>query len=245
MQIRKIIRNINLLNILLITVIIMFISYSLLPFLGIKVRYTLPAVKKIGEQKEEKAVQTQTPSIADYTIIADENLFHPERKIPVEKKAEEKPLPKPDFVLYGTLITGDMSLAFLEDLKAPQSSPGRGKRQVVLKKGESMSGFILKDVEAEKIVMVRGEERMTVYLNESAHPKGRKESGVTTVSVQPVSQPVATPQQAQSSSVARPAKSASVSTSIPSGSSPFGRRQGSSRPQSSNAATGGGFLRPR
>jgi hypothetical protein len=175
------------------SVIIISIIYSLSLLLDTRVKYTLPAVKKIFEQKEEEAEHIQTPSIAEYTMIAEENLFHPERKIPVEKK-EEKPLPKPEIVLYGTLITDDISLAYLEDLKAPYSTPGRGKRQTALRKGDTMSGFILKEIEDEKIVMVRGEEKMTVYLNEPLHPKDRKESGVTTTEPAPppvTQQPVA------------------------------------------------------
>ncbi len=176
MRFKTIIRNINVLNILLISVIIMSISYSLFPLLDIKVKYTLPTAKKTIEDTKEKAVQTQIPSIVEYTTIAEENLFHPERKIPVEKKAEEKPLPKPDFVLYGTLITDDISLAYLEDLKAPYSTPGRGKRQTALRKGDTMSGFTLKEIGPENIVMVRGEEKMIVNLNDSSHPKGREVS---------------------------------------------------------------------
>jgi len=193
MRFKTIIRNINVLNILLISVIIMSISYSLLPLLDIKVKYTLPNAKKTVEDTKEKAVQTQTPSVVEYTMIAEENLFHPERKIPVEKK-EEQPLPKPEFVLYGTLITDDISLAYLEDLKAPQSTPGRGKRQTALRKGDTMSGYTLKEVEAEKIVMVRGDDKMIVALNDLSRPKERKESAVTTASLQsqektPASQP--------------------------------------------------------
>ena len=161
------------------SVIIISIIYSLSPFLDTKVKYTLPAVKKILEQKEEEAAHMQTPSIAEYTMIAEENLFHPERKIPVQKK-EEQPLPKPEFVLYGTLITDDISMAYLEDLKAPQSSPGRGKRQIALRKGETMSGFTLKDVETEKILMVRGEENIEVYLNDDQRPKKREIAGPVT-----------------------------------------------------------------
>ena len=194
MRFKTIIRNINVLNILLISVIIISISYSLLPLLDIKVKYTLPTAKKTVEDTKEKAVQTQTPSIAEYTMIAEENLFHPERKIPVEKKAEQ-PLPKPDIVLYGTLITDDISLAYLEDLKAPYSTPGRGNRQTALRKGDSMSGFTLKEIETDKIVMVRGEERMVVYLNEQSRPKVRKEP----------EPPAPAPQQAQ----AKPAAPAS------------------------------------
>ena len=155
------------------SVIIISIIYSLSLLLDTKVKYTLPAAKKILAQKEEEAAHMQTPSIAEYTMIAEENLFHPERKIPVQKKVEQ-PLPKPDFVLYGTLITDDISMAYLEDLKALQSSPGRGRRQIPLRKGEAMSGFILKDVETVKILMVRGEEKIEVYLKDDQTPKKRQ-----------------------------------------------------------------------
>jgi hypothetical protein len=126
-------------------------------------------------QEEEEVVQFQVPSITEYAKIADENLFHPERKIPTEKK-EEQPLPKPEFVLYGTLISDELSLAYLEDVKAPRSSPGRGKRQVALKKGDSMSGFTLKEIEADKIVMLRGEEKIVVNISDPTHPKAREAS---------------------------------------------------------------------
>ena len=178
MRFKTIMRNINVLNILLISVIIMSISYSLFPLLDIKVKYTLPVTKKVGEHKEEKAAQTQTSSFAEYTMIAEENLFHPERKIPVEKK-EEQPLPKPEFVLYGTLITDDISLAYLEDLKAPYSTPGRGKRQTSLRKGDAMSGYTLKEVEVEKIVMVRGEDKMIIPLDDPSKRKNRETPAAT------------------------------------------------------------------
>jgi hypothetical protein len=71
-------------------------------------------------------------------------------------------LPKPEFVLYGTLITDDLRLAYMEDLKAPRNSPGRGKRQTALKKGDTLSGFTLKEIEADRIIMARGEESLTV-----------------------------------------------------------------------------------
>ena len=110
-------------------------------------------------------------------IISEENPFHPERKIPVEKKAEQ-PLPKPEFVLYGTLITDDLKMAYLEDLKAPRSTSGRGKRQVALKQGDSLSGFRVKEIEAGKVVMVRGDDRIIVPIIDPAHTR---EGQATTV----------------------------------------------------------------
>jgi hypothetical protein len=172
-RMKSLFRNITLLNIMLITVVIILGNYIVFPFLNINLKYVLPVVKKTIVVQEEKPSVSYNPSHTDYTMIAEENLFHPERKIPIEKK-EEQPLPKPEFMLYGTLITDDTSLAYLEDLKAPYSTPGRGKRQTTLRKGDTMSGFTLKDVEADKIVMVRGEEKMLVYLIDPSHPKARE-----------------------------------------------------------------------
>jgi len=45
----------------------------------------------------------------DYAVIPEKNLFHPDRIIPVEKK--EVTIPRPEFVLYGTLIVDDVRIA--------------------------------------------------------------------------------------------------------------------------------------
>jgi hypothetical protein len=189
MRFKTIIRNINLLNIILITSIIILANYIVLPMFNMDMKYTLPAGKKIVGDDDEKPAESHIPSLTDYTMIAEDNLFHPERKIPVQKK-DEQPLPKPEFVLYGTLITDDLSLAYLEDLKVPRSTPGRGKRQTAMRKGDSMSGFTLKEIETEKVVMVRGEERIELKVADSSKPKIR---GTYTVATKEVGKTVLTP----------------------------------------------------
>jgi hypothetical protein len=166
-------RNINVLNIILIVAALLLADYVVLPLLNVKVKYVPVIPKKLSAEKEEKPVQSQTTNPTDFTIIADQNLFHPERKIPPEKK-EEAALPKPEFVLYGTMITDNMSFAYLEDKKSPRSTPGRGKRQTALKKGDSLSGFTLKEIEHEKVLMVRGEETLTVKVIDSSVKKDRE-----------------------------------------------------------------------
>ena len=127
-------------------------------------RYVPPAGAKPAPEKEA-GPEPQKPALSpsDYTIIGEQNLFHPLRLIPVEKPPAP-PLPVPEFVLYGTLFTGDMSVAYLEDKKAPQTTAGRGKRQTALRRGEAMSGFVLIEVDADKVVLARGEEKITVTL---------------------------------------------------------------------------------
>ncbi len=199
---RTLLRNINLLNLLLFSIVVIFAFYILFPILDVKLKYTLPTPEKENKPQAKITEEYQMPSIEEYAKIADENLFHPERKIPVEKPVEQ-PLPKPEFVLYGTLITDDLQLAYIEDLKAPLSTPGRGKRQASLRKGDKMSGFTLKEIEAEKVVMVRGDESIVVRLNDPSRPKIRKVAEETTAAPAPQTQASTTPPSAPSQ-VVRP-----------------------------------------
>lgn len=231
MKFKKIIKNINLLNALLFLIILTFALYSLYPLINIKVKYPLPDAKKKAEEAEEATVQNQIPSIAEYMNIPEENLFHPERKIPALKK-EEQPLPKPEFVLYGTLITDDLSMAYLEDLKTPYTTPGRGKRQRPLKKGDTISGFTLKEIEADKVVMLRGEERLVISLNDL---KARESTAITEPSM-PGSQSTQTVTQAP---LTTEASKAPTATSTPSKLPPTSARRVTPATNPSQQATNG------
>jgi len=173
-------KNISLLNVLLISVIVFMAYYALFPLMGAGIKYTLPTPGKTVPEKPDQPEGLNHLLSSSYTIIADNNLFHPERKIPVEKKTadQQQPLPKPDVVLYGTIISDTLRLAYLEDLKAPRNTPGRGRRQTAMKIGDTLSGFTLKEIDTDKIVMTMGEEKMTVYVHDPLKLKTR-ESVVT------------------------------------------------------------------
>jgi hypothetical protein len=147
--------------------------YALFPLFSTKVPYKPTARKEGQEVVPEKAQPAQVPSPADYSVVAENNLFHPDRRIPPDKK-EEKELPKPELALYGTVISADVSIAYVDDKKAPYTTPGRGKRLRVMKKGDVISGFVLKEIEPNKITLVRNEEVMTVNLDTT---KVREEVG--------------------------------------------------------------------
>jgi type II secretory pathway component PulC len=178
MHLKKIMGNVSVLNVLLLAVLVIFAANILPPLLNVNVSYTLPTAKKTAEQKQEgPAAEAQAPPAIEYTIVAEQNLFHPERKIPAEKK-EEKPLPKPEFVLYGTMVSSDASLAFMEDRKAPLST-GRGKRQQTLKQGGSLSGFILSQVQEDRVIMTRGDEKIEVRVLNPTRAKSQAEAAPT------------------------------------------------------------------
>lgn len=168
MLIKNLARNINILNLSLSFIAILFALYIFLPSLSVKAIVTLPPATKQKIEVLEETYKIKTPSPADYVKVSEENLFHPDRKIPAPpEKIAEKQLPKPEFVLYGTLITDELRLAYLEDTKAPRNTPGRGKRQAVMKKGDTISGFTIKEIESDHIIMTRDDETITLKVTES------------------------------------------------------------------------------
>jgi hypothetical protein len=165
---RYLYRNVNVLNILILVAIGATLLLAIMPLFRMKVKFTLPVVKpKAVEQPQTTADKNQASSPLDYVMIGENNLFHPERRIPPEKK-EEKALPKPELVLFATIIHGDTSVAYVEDKKAPRTTPGRGDRHQVVRKGDVFSGFVLKDIETDRIVLARGEEVMVVHLSDES-----------------------------------------------------------------------------
>jgi hypothetical protein len=172
-KLKLLLRNINLLNIILIAFVVLVAGYVVLPVLNIKVKFTPSISKKILTTKEEIPPEGQAQSPSDFLIIAEQNLFHPERIIPSEQQ-EEQPLQKPDFVLYGTLITDNISVAYMEDKKSPRTTPGRGKRQTALKKGDTLSGYTLKEIDPEQVIMVMGEDTLIVNVIDPNVKKDRE-----------------------------------------------------------------------
>jgi hypothetical protein len=65
-----------------------------------------------------------------------------------------------------------VSIAYVEDKKAPYSTPGRAKRQTALKKGGTIGGYVLREIEQNRIVLVRGEDRLVVMLDEKRKRMG-------------------------------------------------------------------------
>ncbi len=135
----------------------------------------VPETKTESVQKQENIADVNIPAALDYAIVTEKNLFHPERKMPPEKK-DEQIVVRPDLIFYGSVITGEKKIAYIEDKKNPYSTPGRGKRQVPFVEGSMIGGYILKEVNPEFIVLVRGQDKMVVNLRDQ---KDRKTAETT------------------------------------------------------------------
>jgi type II secretory pathway component PulC len=169
--VKLILKNINVLNMLLLAAAVVLFFVFDYPLLGRQASVVQVQAKETGApiQSEERSAPEGNASYADFISIAEKNLFHPEREMP---KAEKAAAPKPELILYGTLITDDVSIAYVEDKKSPYSTPGRAKRQTALKIGGSIGGYVLREIEPNRIVLVRGEDKLVVMLDDTEKRKG-------------------------------------------------------------------------
>lgn len=161
--------NINILNLLLLGAAITFFLGLDYPLLRKQVFVEPVEAKVIAIENEEKMAPEGSAYYADFVSIAEKNLFHPAREIP---KAEKAVVPKPELRLYGTLMTDDLSIAYIEDKRSPYSTPGRAKRQTALKKGSSIGGYVFQEIEANRIVLVKGKDKLVFTLDENEKRKG-------------------------------------------------------------------------
>ena len=190
MTIRQyLIRSVNVLNLILLAVAAAVFIYVLDPILQESTAVAIPSAREesVPPAVSSKNIEGSQLTTADYAVIGDKNLFHPDRVIPPEKKVETaKEKAKPELVLHGTMITDQTKLAYIEDKKAPASSQGRGARQITLKEGDQIAGYKLTQVTDKLIVLTNGGEQVTLYLDEL---KERKTE--TTMTAKPVGAPTA------------------------------------------------------
>jgi len=185
--VRYLIRNATVMNMVLFAVVVALVVVTAVPLVRVRHGYSLPGIKAKPPGQEGPRADLQPKLPSDYAVIGEANLFHPDRVIPVDRKAE---VPRPEIVLYGTTID-TVRLAFIEDKKNPVTTPGRGKRQRVVKLGEEVGGYTVAEIGTDRIVLVRGEDRMTVQLSP---PDKRKASDEPPQPQQPVqTKPVQTP----------------------------------------------------
>lgn len=173
---QKILSHLTVLNLLLAALILFTVFVLILPSLDSDSEPTPDSITATGKEVTAQILPDDTtPSpVSDYALIAEQNLFHAERKM-VEGEGSEETLEDSDydFILYGTLVTDQLRLAYLENTLTPVTSPGRGKRQVALKVGETFNGFTLQEVHTDNVVLVRGDEEVVILISDPGKPKER------------------------------------------------------------------------
>jgi hypothetical protein len=161
-------QNFNVLNsVLAVAAIILLLALDI-PLINKNMEVTISGSNSALEQNRSKIAENNTAYL-DYAAITDKNLFNPERRMPAENR-DNLSVARPEIILYGTLITSETKIAYIEDKKSSFSTAGRGKRPIALSMGRSIAGYVLKEVHPESILLVRGTDKMVITLR---NPKDR------------------------------------------------------------------------
>ncbi len=178
-------RHFTVINILLFTIVLLLsvslyrtyrkISDFTFPAEELNTRINTGSSKKTVPEKPKKpGASTQAPP-QEYSIVSEKNLFHPDRK-PRESKTsiEDTKKEKPDIIIYGTILSGDTRLALIEDKKNPLSTPGRGKRQRLIKEQDKISGYRVLEI-TENSILIGDEDDSFIYrIEDSSKEKHKK-----------------------------------------------------------------------
>jgi hypothetical protein len=137
---------------------------------------------KPSEKKIEALPVTEPakgiPSIQPYVSIAEKNIFSPDRKDFLVPGRANKPIVRPQVVLYGVTIAGDYQAASV-------SNPGRplrkGERETfTVKPGEKIGDYKLAKIFADRIILEADADSFEVFLYASRTPKKRIEAKTET-----------------------------------------------------------------
>jgi hypothetical protein len=185
--------------------------------------WTRPVGRTLGEGEIRKAEtktegssilggQKETGSVASYIMIAEKNIFSPERKeFSITGIDQSKPMMRPQIILYGVTISKDYESATIVNPGRPLR---KGEREMTtLKIGDRVGEYKLAKILPDRITMEAGEDSFEVLLFDSSMPKKRtitkteaKPAEITSTSPAPVPAPAAVPKVAETPKPAEPAR---------------------------------------
>lgn len=135
-----------------------------------KVPWNLPQVeieKGVFSPDEPKGAARRPPSVSTKNII-EKDLFDPDRGAVRGEGGSAAFQRLREFTLVGTAIVGNDRYAILEDPSASRSLVEKAgpnpRRQLRLKLGEILDGFILSEIYAKGVVFRKGSSRIEISL---------------------------------------------------------------------------------
>lgn len=177
-MITRLLRQVNILNILLFVLIIAFTLYGYRAYRKSNrgVNIETGQTQHTPEQPLSIATKHKLASKGDYILITEKNLFHPDRKFVKQEapKAQAAEVPPPEIVVYGTLVTDAMRAAYVVDKKDAFTTPGRGARQRTVHVGDTLAGYTVKNIIPDQVELASGERLVSLRVIEGTKNKERK-----------------------------------------------------------------------
>jgi hypothetical protein len=136
-------------------------------------------VKKSGTTIESSPLfvgQKEKATVGSYLLLAEKNIFHPERKdFPIFSPSigdlSKKPVARPQIVLYGVILNGDYQSASIANPGRPMQ---RGEREInTLRVGDRIGDYQLVQILPDRIMLEGPEDKFEVLLYDSKIQKKR------------------------------------------------------------------------
>jgi hypothetical protein len=109
---------------------------------------------------------------ANFLSIAENNIFHPERKeFPITAITQPQPNVRPQITLYGVAIAGDYQSASIAQTGKP--IPKGGRETMTIKIGDRLGDYKLTKIMPDRIQFTNGEDSFEVLLFDPKTPKKR------------------------------------------------------------------------
>jgi len=147
--------------------------------LPIKMADEKGTVKKSGTTAESSPLfvgQKEKAAVGSYLIVAEKNIFHPERKdFPIFSPSlgdpSKKQIPRPQIILYGVMLNGDYQSASVANPGRPMQ---KGEREIMtLKVGDRIGEYQLVQILPDRIMLEGPEDKFEVLLYDSKIQKKR------------------------------------------------------------------------
>jgi hypothetical protein len=156
--------NVRVFHLMIGAIVGVFLFFFVWPEYNQNGKISIPAAKIIPETEAQAPTPEEIPpSLSDYAVIAEQNLFHQDRKIPPRKKE----MPKPEIVLSGTTIMDGVPLALIQDKKGGQilASCSNRQRPCWVKIGDRVQGYTVTIIEPNSIFLQKGDDVITASLH--------------------------------------------------------------------------------
>ena len=146
---------------------------------GKEERIVKTTAQKAVAGRGEKYVKRLMPAESAYDIVADHNLFSPDREEYVPDEPEPAAAPEPlaskdrisgeTITLYGIIILNDYKKALINN---PKRQTGESE-QIWVTIGDAVSNLKVADIQKESIVLAEGKKKYEVLLYDKSKVKSR------------------------------------------------------------------------
>ncbi len=195
---------------LFLLIIIALLGYGFFKVLANPLNIPFETAQQIQADKKDTIARRHVNlNEGAYLALVEKDLFRPSRTDPKTETGTQISHPSEVLKLFGTIIMNNERIAILEDPSTKKSKPYHIN--------DSLSGFVITDIQKDKVVVLRGDEKIEVKLRDM---KGFTTPSSTSAAVSKPSVKLKKPKRRRQSPPRRPSRRQTPRAGLSSGSAP-------------------------